>query len=157
MAEPKEDKKMQLLVRVANTDLDGKKQLVYALRKIKGVNVSFAAALCNHLNIPQEKKAGYLEADEIKRLTEAIQNPPFPGWMLNRTLDRETGDDRHLILGDLQFTQENDVKRLAKMKANRGLRHQWKLPVRGQRTSSNFRKSKSKLATAAKKGRRKGA
>ena len=34
------------LVRIANTDLDGKKTIAFALAKIKGVGIPFAHAAC---------------------------------------------------------------------------------------------------------------
>ena len=46
-----------------------------------------------------------------------------------------------------------DLRRLKKIKSNRGLRHQWGLPVRGQRTKSNFRRSKGKAVGVKRKGK----
>jgi small subunit ribosomal protein S13 len=68
-----------------------------------------------------------------------------PRWMLNRRNDYETGDDRHLLTGDIGFVRDNDIKRLKMIKSRRGMRHMFGLPVRGQRTKSNFRKNKGKV------------
>jgi len=46
--------------------------------------------------------------------------------------------------------KEFDIKRFRKMKSYRGLRHANKLPVRGQRTRSNFR-AKGKTVGVRKK------
>jgi len=153
-----EKQKIQLLVRVANTDLDGNKQLRTALTKIKGVNYSLASAICSVTGLAQDSKTGLLAKADVEKLDKAVRDPiafGIPSWMVNRQKDYETGKDKHLITADLDFTKQNDIKRLSKIKSYRGLRHQWGLPVRGQRTSSNFRKSKTKSAAAAKKGRRK--
>ena len=72
--------------------------------------------------------------------------------MINRKNDYETGEDKHLLAGTLNFVQDNDLKRLKKIKTLRGIRHQRKLPVRGQRTRSNFRKGKGKVVGVKKKG-----
>ncbi len=135
------------IVRVANTDIDGNKQVLFALRKIKGINIMFANMVLNSLGIDKTKKAGELLDEEVKRLNEFIQNPAAhgaPTWMFNRRKDYETGEDVHLLMADLDFSKENDIKRMKKVKSYKGLRHQWGLPVRGQRTKSNFRKNKGK-------------
>ena len=45
----------------------------------------------------------------------------------------------------MSFTQDNDIKMLKKIKSYKGIRHSLGLPVRGQRTRSNFRKNKGKV------------
>ena len=95
-----------------------------------------------------DMKAGALSEDQVEKLTNIIVNPQengIPVWMLNRRRDPETGSDRHLMIGKLSFAQQNDIKRLIKIKCYRGNRHKRKLPVRGQRTSSNFRNKKGSV------------
>ena len=95
-----------------------------------------------------------LSDEEAKRLDEVVQNPQkydIPSWLINRRKDPETGEDQHLLMGDLQFAKENDIKMLKKIKSYKGLRHQWGLTVRGQRTKSNFRKNKGKVHLGVKK------
>lgn len=151
------------IVRVANTDIDGNKAVGFALKKVKGVSYSFANAICQLANVDASKKAGMLNDAEVKKLNEMVGSPSkygVPAWMLNRKKDPETGEDRHLLGGDLQFTKETDIKILKKIKSYRGTRHMHGLPVRGQRTKSNFRKSKSRgkgsLGVARKKASKKG-
>jgi small subunit ribosomal protein S13 len=135
------------IVRVANTDLDGNQQIGFALRKVTGVNYSFANAICRIANIDHAKKTGYLSDAEIEKLSGIVTDPVkagMPGWIFNRRKDPETGEDHHLILGGLQFAKENDIKMMKKMKCYRGSRHALGLPSRGQRTKSNFRRSKSR-------------
>jgi small subunit ribosomal protein S13 len=142
------EKEFRHLVRIANTDLQGEKQIGYALRRIKGVNFQFANAVCRIANIERRKKVGELTDEEVDRLDKVIRTPLESGapiWMINRRKDYEDGTDKHLITTDLIFTKDNDIKRLRKIKTYRGLRHASGLPVRGQRTKSNFRKSKGKV------------
>ena len=92
---------------------------------------------------------------QIESLNKVARDPlaaGVPVWMANRRGDYETGEDKHLVTGTLNFTQENDLKRLKKIKTLRGMRHQRRLPVRGQRTRSNFRRSKGKVVGVKKKG-----
>lgn len=151
------------LVRVVNVDLDGSKSIFYAMIKIKGIDYSFANAILRLANVDKTKRAGYLTKEEISRITEVIENPQkngIPVWMLNRRRDYITGENMHIITGDVKFIQSNDIRRMQKIKSRRGLRHQAKLPVRGQRTKSNFRKGTTlgvrRKALPQKSGKKKG-
>jgi len=135
------------LVRVVNTDLPGEKQVLFALQKIKGVGHSLANAVCQVAGIQKTKKAGELTSEEEKKLNEILENVTatnIPQWMFNRRNDYETGEDKHLTGADIKFTVDNDKKREGKIKSYKGLRYQARLPVRGQRTKSNFRPQKGK-------------
>ncbi|MBN1275597.1 30S ribosomal protein S13 [Candidatus Woesearchaeota archaeon] len=135
------------IIRIASTDLDGRKHILVALKKIKGVNIMFANMALAAAGIDKTKKAGDLLDSEAEKLNDIILNPKkhgAPGWMLNRRKDIESGEDTHLLMADLAFTKETDIKRMMKTKSYKGLRHQARLPVRGQRTKSNFRRNKGK-------------
>lgn len=155
---PAEDTEFKHLVRIANTDVKGNKQVLYALTKTKGVSVMLANAICRKAKVSLTKKAGYLSDEEIKALEGVISDPlraGIPVWMANRRKDYESGDDKHVMLSNLDFTREMDIKRKKKTKSYVGLRHQWGLPVRGQKTRSNFRRNKGKgsLGVQKKKAR----
>ncbi len=147
MADAQPQQELRHLVRILNTDVKGEKHILYALTKIKGVNVMFANAVLKHAKIPTTKKAGYLTEKEVQTIEHVILKPlnaGIPTWLVNRRKDVETGEDMHLITSNLDFTHDNDLKRLKKTKAYKGLRHQWGQPVRGQRTKANTRKNKGK-------------
>ncbi|MBT3721410.1 30S ribosomal protein S13 [archaeon] len=151
------DEKIKHIIRVANTDLKGHKAVIIAMTKIKGIGIMFANVVCKKANVSITKKAGLLNENEVKNLTDVIENPSkykIPIWMYNRRRDYDTGEDTHLITSDLHFTQQQDVRRLQKIKSNRGLRHAAGLPLRGQRTRSNFRRNKGKaVGVKRKKGK----
>ena len=144
------------IVRISNTDLKGEKNILYALKKIKGVDVMYANMALAVAGIDKSKRAGDLSDSEVKTLDEAIRNPEknnVPSWLLNRRKDYESGEDKHIISSDLIFEKDNDLKRMKKTKTYKGLRHQWGVPVRGQRTKSNFRKNKGKGLGVKRKGK----
>jgi len=150
----KSEENIKYIVRVANTDLDGKRALKVGITKIKGVGVMFANALCVLAGVDKDKKIGLLTDDEIGKIEKVLKDPVaegFPSWMLNHQREYETGDNKHLVTANLIFTVDNDIKRLRKIKCYRGIRHSSGLPVRGQRTKSNFRKNKGKLTGGNKK------
>ena len=145
---PKQEPDRRYLVRVANTDLNGNKSILYALKNIKGVSVSFANAVCRIAEIDGSIKAGDLKEDQIKKIDGIIAKPlasGVPKWMFNRQKDIETGETKHLITSNLQFQLENDIKRMKMIKSYKGVRHAIGQPVRGQRTRSNFRRNKGKV------------
>ena len=136
------------IVRILNTDLNGNKKTVDALRKLHGVSFMFANAVCVIAKVPKDSKAGELTPAQVARLEEVVKTAEgMPVWLKNRRKDYETGVDKHLLGTDLDITQENDIKRLKKIKAYRGIRHIHGQPSRGQRTKSNFRRNKGKHKT----------
>jgi small subunit ribosomal protein S13 len=144
--QPKKD--FRHLVRLVNTDLDGSKPIVYALKKIKGISFMYSNMVCQLANIDGSLKTGEMSEEQVRRIEEIIKNPSkfnVPIWMMNRKMDPESGVNRHLVGSDLSFAQDMDIKMMKKIKSYKGLRHQWGLPVRGQRTKSNFRRNKGKV------------
>jgi len=142
------------IIRVADTDLDGTKEVAYALTSIKGVGPSLARAIVQKAGVNPEKRVGFLSDAEIGRIEDVIRDPSrygIPSWLLNRRKDLETGKDRHLIGSDLVLQTKMDIDRMKAMKAWRGFRHAWGLKVRGQRTRTTGR---TKKAMVVKKKRR---
>jgi len=139
------DQNFRYIVRIVNTDLDGNKPIMQALRKIRGISHSIAGAICNNTSIIKTKKAGVLEDAEIKKLDGEIKAifTRLPEWMLNR---RSTvpGESSHLTGSDLDFSREEDIRLMKKIRCYKGIRHSLGLPVRGQHTRSNFRRNKGK-------------
>ena len=139
---------IKYFVRIANTDIDGNKQVAHGLTKIKGVGFMFSNMVCNIANIDKKTKIGYLKDEDIKKLDGIIKNPTrhnAPVWMLNRRKNIEDCTNNHLVTSDLAFSVENDIKMMKKIRSYKGIRHGMGLPVRGQRTKSNFRKNKGKV------------
>jgi small subunit ribosomal protein S13 len=147
MEEKKEE--LRYIVRIANTDLAGSKVILFAMGKIKGVSAMLANAFLGVAGIDKGKRAGALTDAEIQKLNEVIANPTkfnIPSWMFNRRKDPETGEDIHILSGDLKFNTENDIKLMKKIRSYKGIRHSFGLTVRGQKTKANFRKNKGKVS-----------
>lgn len=154
MTESKQAKNFEHIVRVGNTDLVGEKPLYLGLQKIKGVGENFARIMCIVAKIDYLKITGELTIKEVEILEHILEKPQeagIPTYLFNNQKDYETGVTNHLFLADLDFKVDQDIKRLKKSKSYIGLRHQWKLPVRGQRTQSNFRPNKGRGSAVKKK------
>jgi len=148
------------IVRIIGADVKGEAQLFTSLQKIKGVGGSLANAVCKVHKLDRNRKIGTLTDEEIKKIEETLKKPEkfgIPSWMFNKRKDLETGENKHIVGPDLKFTQEQDIKRMIKIKSYKGVRHMFGLPVRGQRTKSSFRKGRTvgvvrKKVMPAKKG-----
>ncbi|MBI1973110.1 30S ribosomal protein S13 [Candidatus Woesearchaeota archaeon] len=132
------------LIRIANADVPGKKQIYYGLTQIYGVSYSFSNALCQVLNLDKKRKIGSLSDQEVKDIEATItHSDKIPAWLRNRRKERETGADVHVMGSQLRLLQEFDIRRLKKIKSYRGIRHGLGLPVRGQSTKAHFRHGKA--------------
>ena len=142
------------IIRIANVDLEGKKQIRWALTKIKGVGINFADAICSLAHVAKTNPAGQLTEQQVVALDRIIANPllaGLPAWMTNRRKDYDSNEDKHMITGALIYQHDNDLKLMKKIRCYRGVRHMQGQPVRGQRTRSNFRRNKGKVIGVVKK------
>jgi len=144
--EMKEKEYMERVVRILDKDIEGATKIYAGLTKIKGVSWSIANAVCKVLKIDKNRRVGSLTDSEVKKIVDFIKNLEIPKFLFNRKFDFETGKEKHLTGTDLELQKEFDIKRLKKIKSYKGIRHSAGLPVRGQRTKSNFRKNKKKGA-----------
>lgn len=148
------DEEFKHIVRIQNTDLEGERSIINALKKIQGVGFMLSNTVCKVADVDKKKKAGDLTDKEVEKIDKVLEDPikaKVPAWLLNRRKDVRDNKDKHLLAGELRFAQENDVKRLKKIKAYRGVRHSKGLPVRGQRTKGNFRSNKGKGSLGVKR------
>ncbi len=136
----------RLIVRIAGVDLDGKKSIQRALTKIKGIGIrmgkNIAIAFEEATGIRYDAKLGAIDEEKAKKLEEIVLEPQkfgIPEWNLNRRSDFYTGESTHKVMAELDLALREDLSRLKEIKSYRGLRHQWGLPVRGQRTKSTHR------------------
>ena len=77
--------------------------------------------------------------------------PQIPAWFLNRQKDYKTGKNSQAFSNNLGAKLREDLERLKKIRAHRGLRHYWGLRVRGQRTKTTGRKGRT-VGVSKKKG-----
>jgi small subunit ribosomal protein S13 len=130
------------VVRIANTDISGEETLVYGLSRIKGVGYTTALAIARKLGLDPTVRVGYLSAEALKRVEDAVNDLTrlgLPSWLYNRRKDYETGQDRHLVGAELIFAARRDIEREIKISSWRGVRHKLGYKVRGQRTHTTGR------------------
>ncbi|MDC1148597.1 30S ribosomal protein S13 [Pelagibacteraceae bacterium] len=121
------------MARISGVNLPLNKQVHIALQYIYGIGGHYADKICKDLNIERSKRVNNLSDDEVLKIRELI-------------------DAKYTVEGDLRRELSLNIKRLRDLGTYRGVRHRKKLPVRGQRTSSNARTRKGKaIAIAGKK------
>ncbi len=149
------EKKVTNLIRIMNTDINTNYNMAYGLARIKGVGYMFSNAICVTLKLDKNRKIGSLTETEQKKIESFLSDVTkfdLPVWLLNQRKEYQTGEDMHLVSKDIDFNLLQMRRREAKTKSYRSLRAKAKLPLRGQRTKSNFRKSKAIAAMKAKRG-----
>jgi small subunit ribosomal protein S13 len=136
------ERKIKNILRLMETNLDGDKSVDSVIRNIRGVSFMFGNAVSKVSGLGK-KKLGELSSEEMKKLEDIIMNPSkynIPAWLYNRKLDPGTGDNRHLAVSKLELAHKMDLNEMKKLRTYKGIRHSNRLPVRGQRTRSSFRR-----------------
>lgn len=136
----------QHILRVLNTNIDGRQKVMFAMTRIRGVGRRFANVVLKKAEVSLEKRAGELTAEEVERIVTIIQNPrqfKIPDWFLNRKKDNKDGKFSQVCANNLDLKLREDLERLKKIRAHRGLRHYWGLRVRGQHTKTTGRKGRT--------------
>ena len=130
------------ILRVQNTNINGKQKAPFGLRQIRGLGRRFSVLALKIAQVNLEKRSGEMTEEEIKTVNDIIARPTeynIPKWFLNRQKDPRDGSYTQLIANGLDTMMREDLERLRKCKNHRGLRHAWGIRVRGQRTKSTGR------------------
>jgi len=122
------------VARIAGVNIPTNKRVEIALTYIYGIGRTKAKEICAQLGIPPERRVHELTDGEVIGIRELI-------------------DAKYQVEGDVRREVAMNIKRLMDLKTYRGLRHRARLPVRGQRTSTNARTRKGKAMAIA--GRKK--
>ena len=156
----------QHILRVLNTNIDGKTSIMFAMTSIKGIGRRYANICLKKADIPLNRRAGELSEEEVERLITIVQVSPshvsrcemlfiffccvqnprqykIPDWFLNRQRDIKDGKTTQVMANILDNKLREDLERLKKIRAHRGLRHYWGLRVRGQHTKTTGHKGKT--------------
>jgi small subunit ribosomal protein S13 len=112
------------VVYILNINLKNTKRVYVALCKIFGVGKYQAINLCNRLNIGVDKCLGELNQMNLFLLLKQIEQQNL------------------VVENELQQQRQNSISELIDMKSYKGVRHIFRLPVRGQRTRTNARTRK---------------
>lgn len=113
--------------RISGIDIPSEKRTEIALTYIFGIGRSKVQKILSEANVSGDTRAKDLTPDEITRLQRVI--------------------DRINTEGELRKQIRENIERLKRIGAYRGLRHIAGLPSRGQRTRTNARTKRGKRKT----------
>lgn len=113
--------------RISGVDIPANKKTWIALTYIYGIGRSNVQEVLTDAGIDGDKRAKDLSADEVSRLQRVV--------------------DRLNTEGNLRRVIRENIERLKRIGAYRGVRHMRGLPVRGQRTRSNARTKRGRRMT----------
>lgn len=136
----------QHILRVMNTNIDGKTKCQYALTKIHGIGRRFSNLVLKKAEVDLNKRAGELTPEELEKFIVITSNPrqfKIPDWFLNRKKDHKDGRYSQLTSNLVAMKFREDIERLKKIRNHRGLRHYWQLRVRGQKTKTTGRRGRT--------------
>merc|ERR1711922_41146 len=128
--------KFQHILRILNTNIDGRIKVMFAITSIKGVGRRYANIVLKKADIEVTKRAGELSDEEVEKLITIMANPrqyKIPDWFLNRQKDIKDG----------KYSQVTSNMLEKKLRDHRGLRHYWGLRVRGQHTKTTGRRGRT--------------
>ena len=133
------------ILRMADSDVDGLKPIAIGLTSIKGVGMRTSQQICRLAGINGKTLGGHLSEEDQDSLRSAIDDyaTTVPWWLVNRQRDLGTNEDAHIVAMEVKMTRDDDISRMAGIKAYRGMRHRSGHKVRGQRLRSNGRKGSS--------------
>ncbi|KAF3621124.1 40S ribosomal protein S18 [Capsicum annuum] len=109
----------QHILRVQNTNVDGKQKIMFAMTSIKGIGRRFANIACKKADIDMSKRAGELSAAELDSLMVVVANPrqfKIPDWFLNRQKDYKDGKFSQVTSNALDMKLRDDLERLKKIR-----------------------------------------
>ena len=85
---------VQHILRVLNTNIDGRRKIAFAITAVKGVGQSYAHVVLRKADMDLTKREGELTEGEVERVITIMQNPrqyKIPDWFLNRQKDVKDG------------------------------------------------------------------
>ena len=118
------------MARISGVDLPREKRVEIGLTYIYGIGRVSATRILAEANVNPDTRVRDLTDDEVKRISEVI-------------------DNSQVVEGDLRREIAMNIKRLQEIGCYRGIRHRKGLPVRGQNTKNNARTRKGPKRTVA--------
>ena len=121
-------------MRFIGFNIPDEKAVKISLTYVFGIGLSSAVKICENCNVACDSKVSALTQDQVNSISSYIK-------------------ENFLFGSDLKKTVSFAIRHLKSIRCYRGIRHDVRLPVRGQRTKTNARicKGRSRVPVAAKK------
>lgn len=122
---------------IAGVALNVNKKLPYSLMAIKGIGLSRAKLICKSLQLEETRPLSQLNEDERRSISDFI-----------------TKEYKELIGNNLVKMEQERIQFWISLGNYKGLRHRKRMPVRGQRTSSNAKTRRAKAGGKSSQGKK---
>lgn len=122
-------------MRLLATNIPDNKKIETSLTYLYGIGQVSAKKILKAANI-ENKKTKDLTPEELNRIKGAIEK-------------------NYKVEGELKQLIKSNIARLKEVRCYRGVRHERRLPVRGQRTKTNSRTVRGNVRKTAGSGKRK--
>jgi small subunit ribosomal protein S13 len=123
-------------MRLLGINIPDNKKIKISLTYIFGIGRSSAVKVLNSAGVNPDKKTKELTTEETNKIKQAIEK------------EKKTE-------GELRQIIKSNIVRLKEIKCYRGIRHERKLPTRGQRTRTNSRTVRGNVRKTVGSGKRK--
>lgn len=123
-----------MAVRIAGIVIPQNKRIVIALTYVYGIGLTRSQQILKEAKVDESIRAKDLTEEQANEIREIVRK-------------------KFKVEGDLRRDVMGNIKRLKDVKAYRGVRHEKKLPVRGQRTKTNQRTAKGNKRISMGSGR----
>ena len=141
----KKQEDFKFILRIYNTNIDGKQKIPYAIRNIRGIGRRFANLVTQKAGLNIHDRAGDLSEEQIQKIVNICDHPldhGIPEWFLNRRNDPRDGNTTQQIANGIDTKLREDLEKMKRMRLHKGLRHYFGYKVRGQHTCSTGRRGK---------------
>ena len=125
------------MARIAGVDISDAKVVRIGLRYIYGIGPALSDKILAQAGINPNVRVKDLKEQEMSRLRNLLSK-------------------EFIVEGDLRRQVSGNIRRLIEISSYKGMRHQRRLPVRGQRTRTNARTKRGARQTVAGRGKRRG-
>lgn len=121
------------MARIAGVNIPKEKRFVIALTYVYGIGRTTANKICKKLKIDLQTRTHQMSEEKLAEVRAFLEK------------------EHPVLEGDLRRKMVGDIKRLIDIGCYKGIRHVKKLPVRGQRTSTNAKTRKGRGVAIANK------
>ncbi len=105
---------------ILNLNLKSKKKLIYLLKSVYGIGLLFSKEICKSLGYDYNIRFSALKKKDINKLNSLV-----------------TIKYKYIIDTELKKNIHDNIIKMKEIKTYKGIRHQYNLPVNGQRTHTN--------------------
>merc|ERR1712159_495808 len=105
------------IIRLVNTNIDGKEKIGFALTRIKGIGKRFANLVCKKGEGDLTKRAGEFSAEKLEKLMEIVTNAQaykIPVWFLNNQKEYVDGNHSQVTAAAIDGLMRDTLERLKK-------------------------------------------